>query len=166
MEWDIWVVFFPLRCALCNDKICSLADASFADAWVSDIVKNDVVGTSLIVSRNDVLRDILKNMVLKNKIELKEVNEEIVQKSQALISSKNKINAHIGILNLFGLKTPINVQNDFFRPSILDYFFSLMFFYRIKVMSKRKFWFLIDAYRFYLEKIFSLKNKLKKLIGR
>ena len=51
--------FSPIRCTLCCDHNCELADISFADAWLPEIQEKDNVGSSIIIYRNEIVRGLL-----------------------------------------------------------------------------------------------------------
>ncbi|MCK4454394.1 Coenzyme F420 hydrogenase/dehydrogenase, beta subunit C-terminal domain, partial [Candidatus Parcubacteria bacterium] len=151
--------FFPLRCTLCNDKICRLSDMSFADAWTPELMKNDDVGTSLVISRNEIFEEILNKAIFKEKIELKKVDKNIPLQSQGLYVVKKQLKARIKILRMFGKKIPVYHQ-DLLDSSFSDYYHALSFYFRSCFLSKRYFWSLISLYRFSLKKASYYKSKL------
>ncbi len=139
--------FFPMRCTLCNDKICELADASFADAWLPELMRDNNVGISLVISRTEISEEILNKATLKEKIELKKVNKNVVLQSQSLYEVKSQLKARIRILNLFGKKIPV-YRHELLNSRFFDYFRAISFYLRVSFLSKRYFWRLIDFYRF------------------
>jgi len=153
--------FFPMRCTLCNDKICELADVSFADAWLSELMKDNNAGISLIISRNKISEEILNKATLKEKIELKKVDKNVPLQSQGLYSVKKRLKAHIRILRIFGKKNPIYHQ-DLLNSSFSDCLHALSFYFKNCLLSKRYFWSFIDLYRVLLEKASYYKSKLLK----
>ena len=153
--------FFPMRCTLCNDKICELSDVSFADAWIPDLMKDNNVGISLIISRSEISEEVLKKANLKEKIKLKKVDENVVMQSQSLYAVKKRLKARIKILRIFGKKIPVYHQ-DLLNSSLADYLHAISFYLRVCFLSKRYFWSFIDLYRFLLEKASYYKSKLLK----
>ena len=122
--------FFPMRCTLCNDKICELSDVSFADAWMPELMKDNEVGTSLIISRSETSEKILNKAILKEKIELKKVNENVVMQSQSLYAVKKQLKAHIRILSIFGKKIPVYHQ-DLLNSRFFDQLHAISFYLRV-----------------------------------
>ena len=155
--------FFPMRCTLCNDKICGLSDVSFADAWMPELMKDNSnsAGISLVVSRTKISKEILDKAVLKERVELKEVSESVALQSQSLYPVKKRLNAQIKILRMFGKKVPVYHQ-DLLNSSFSDYLHALTFYFRNCFLSKRYFLDLVDLYRFSLEKASYYKSKLLK----
>ena len=153
--------FFPMRCTLCNDKICELADVSFADAWLPELMKDNNAGISLIISRNETSEEILNKATLKEKIELKKVNENVVLQSQSLYEVKSQLKARIRILKIFGKKNPAYHQN-LLNSDFYDYLRAFSFYLWNCSLSKRYFWGLIRFYSFSLEKASYYKSKLLK----
>ena len=154
--------FFPMRCTLCNDKICCLSDVSFADAWMPELRKADDIGTSLIISRSEIFEDILNRAALKEKVKLKNVGENIPLQSQALYAVKKRLKARITILRIFGKKEPTYGQN-LLNSNFSDYLNALSFYFRNCFLSNRYFWSFIDLYRFLLKNASYCKSKLLKL---
>ena len=153
--------FFPLRCTLCNDKICRLSDMSFADAWTPELMKNDDVGTSLVISRNKIAEQILNKANLKGGIELKKVSEDGALQSQGLNVVKKRLNARIKFLRMFGKKIPA-YHPDLINSRFSDYLYALSFYFQNCFLSKRYFWRLIDFYLFFNKKAGYYKSKLLK----
>jgi coenzyme F420 hydrogenase subunit beta len=154
--------FFPIRCTLCDDKICGLSDVSFADAWMPGLMRDDDVGISLIISRNEISEEILNKAILKEKIELKKVNENMVLQSQSLYAVKKKLKARIRILSIFGKKIPAYHQyllSSSFSDHLRAFSFCIMNYF----LSKRCFWSFIDLYRFLLENASRWKSRLIKI---
>ena len=110
--------FFPVRCLMCSDGICELADISFGDAWLPEL-SDDKIGKSIIVSKSEIGEKILQVMILKNKIELKEVSAKKVIQSQAgmLCFKKKNLNARN---KLFKVVPKYNMQNNLLEPDTID----------------------------------------------
>ncbi|CAD7775855.1 hypothetical protein AIOGIFDO_01849 [Candidatus Methanoperedenaceae archaeon GB37] len=153
--------FFPIRCTLCNDKVCGLSDVSFADAWVPELMKDNDAGISLIVSRNKLFEEFLNRASLKGKIELKNVNKDVVLQSQSLGTIKKQLKARIRILKIFGKKIPLYHQ-DLLKSSFSDHLHVLPFYFRNCFLSKRYFWSLISLYLFSIENASYYKSKILK----
>ena len=154
--------FFPMRCTLCYDKICGLADVSFADAWMPELMKHNDVGISLIITRTEISEEILSKATSREEIELKEVNENVVLQSQSLFKVKKQLKARIRILSIFGKKVPVYHQ-ALLSSSFSDYLHALSFYLRVCSLSKRYFYRLIDFYRFLLEHINRYRSRLIKI---
>lgn len=160
--------FFPMRCTMCDDKICELSDISLGDAWMPELMKNNNIGLSLIISRNKTSEKILSQAALKGKIELQKVNKDVVIKSQSLYAVKKKLKGRISILKFFKRSIPV-YHRDLLISNFSDNFHALLFYIRNYYMSKRNFWNLIALYQLLLENaihIVSYKRKIEKQLFR
>lgn len=110
--------FFPVRCLMCSDGICELADISFGDAWLPEL-SDDKIGKSIIVSKSEIGDKILQMMKSKNEMELNEVDVKKVIQSQAgmLYFKKKSLNARN---KLFKVVPKHNLQNNLLEPDTID----------------------------------------------
>lgn len=150
--------FFPIRCALCSDKICELSDISFGDAWLPEL-SGDKLGESIIISRNRVSEELLQNAISKKKIELYETSSQRVLQSQGLRSVKKRINARISVFNSISKKTPVYYQK-LPESDLFDYIGALSLYLQILISSKQSLWMFLDPYLFLLRCSSYLKSKL------
>lgn len=131
--------FIPIRCTLCSDHACELADISFGDAWLPELA-NDKTGTSIIISRSKMAEEILQNMVSRKIIELNKINSDKVAQSQGMFRfKKDQLKARIFFFKLFGKKIPIYDQK-LPRPKLSDYLMAMWLYFWIYVSSKRYLW--------------------------
>lgn len=151
--------FYPIRCTLCDDKICELSDISFGDAWIPGFIKNDNIGLSLVISRNKTSEEILNSAVLEHQIELKKSTEDVIVKSQSLDTVKKKLRARINIFRLFKKRVPY-YHRDLLISDLFGNFLALLFYVRICFISKYPS--LIVLYRSLLENIIYMKNYIEK----
>jgi len=153
--------FYPLRCLLCNDKMCQLSDASFADAWIPELMRNDNAGTSLIISRNKEFEDLLIKLSLNKLVELKNSDRSLPYRSQGLYQVKKRLDARMKLLKLLGKCIPEYSQD---QPSsnMGNYIHEFNFYTLNLILSKRPYWALIDPYLYLLKKLAYSKSKLIK----
>ena len=108
--------FYPVRCLMCSDGICELADISFGDAWLPEL-SDDKIGKSIIVSKSEIGENILQKMKLKDKVELTEISAKKVVQSQAEMLYFKKKNARN---KLFKVVPKYNMQNDLLEADTID----------------------------------------------
>lgn len=145
VESDYWgsgfgQCFFPIRCMLCCDYTCELADISFADAWLPEIQDN--IGTSLVILRKDASKKILEKAIIKKKIDLTRiVSSKVVQSQAAMLHFKKKdLEARIHLFDLFGKKTPVYNTNGLADPTFRAYVSGIILYVRTYLFSKRYLW--------------------------
>jgi len=140
------IYFFPYRCTLCCDGVCEFSDISFGDGWLPELMKTDKIGTSIIISKTNRGDKVLNNCLTKKKIELKIVDDLSVAESQKAVMKfkKKSFQARMNILRLYNKKVPSYTFN-FQKPSIFDYFNSMLFYVKLWISSKHL-WRLMDIY--------------------
>ena len=123
--------FTPLRCLMCSDGVCELADISFGDAWLPEL-SDDKIGKSIIVSKNKIGEKILQMMKLKNKIEVNKVGAEKVIQSQLgmLYSKKKNLNARRKLFRV------VSKNNDLLESDAGDYLLALFLYLNSYASSK------------------------------
>lgn len=136
--------FIPLRCTLCPDHTCELADVSFGDAWLPELSK-DNLGTSIIISRNEVGDEILHNAVSKGVINLIKANRNMVMQSQNMFRAKKKdLNVRIAFFRIFN-KVPFYYNQKQFNYDAGSYLRTIWLYFWIFVTSKKCLWFLLNV---------------------
>jgi coenzyme F420 hydrogenase subunit beta len=131
--------FIPIRCTLCSDHACELADISFGDAWLPEFA-NDKTGKSIIISRSKMAEEILRGAASRKVIEVNKINSSKVVLSQGIFrSKKNQLKVRIFLFKLFGKKIPIYNQK-LLRPKPIDYIMAIWLYFWIHVSSKRYLW--------------------------
>lgn len=131
--------FFPIRCLLCHDHACELADISFGDAWLPEFA-DDKAGKSIIISRSKVAEEILQSMTSRKMIELNEIDSGKVAQSQGMFYFKrNRLKTRIFFFKLFGKKIP-SYNQKLPRPKLSDYLLTIWHYFWIYVSSKRSLW--------------------------
>ena len=123
--------FTPVRCLLCSDGICELADISFGDAWLPEL-SDDKIGKSIIVSKNEIGEKLLQAMKLKNKIELNETSAKKVIRSQAgmLYFKKKNLNARSKLFKA------VPKNNNSLESDAMDYLIALSPYLNAYISSK------------------------------
>jgi len=148
--WDngFGLYFLPTRCTLCCDGTCELSDISFGDTWLPEF-RNEKIGKSIIVSRTKIGEEILENAKSKRKIELIEIKEDKVVKSQErmLYTKKNDLKARISIFKIFGKKAP-DYNTKLLKPKSTAYLNAISLYLRLCISSKRYLWGLMHTYIF------------------
>jgi len=133
--------FISYRCTMCIDHVCELSDMSFGDAWIEEIKKADNQGTSIIINRTETGQNLLKKMQDQEMIELKSVDKSLIDKSQGMyISKKRKINSRFQIVKLLGKKVPVYNGEETMPPEVVDYLWSLWYYFWIEVSSRKSLW--------------------------
>ena len=152
--------FVPIRCTLCSDQSCELADISFGDIWLPEF-RDDKIGTSVIISRNKVGERILQNAVLKRRIELINIDGSKVVESQkfSLSFKKSYLNARLLLFNIFGKSIPFYNQ-ELLEPKFSAYLHAIMLYLQIYISSKRHLWGLLGIFSFLLGCASYAKKKL------
>ena len=153
--------FMPLRCTLCPDGACELADLSFGDAWLPELA-DDKVGKSVIICRSKVGDDILKNALLEEKINITEVSDKDVLRSQTemLHFKKNDLGNRLFLSRFLGNKLPIY---NMVLPKSGNGISSCILLYLTLLVSSR--WYLNSLLRVYIASRRVL-GKVKNLIRR
>lgn len=146
---DLWgkilnQFFIPLRCTLCVDLACELADVSFGDIYYGKYL-NDEKGTSVCVVRSERGNDLIQDALKKSFIKLEDVDSVTVINSQSypLKLKKEMISSRKRIARIFGEIPELNINNNTFRSS--DYLRSLSLYFKILISRKRILWPLIPA---------------------
>jgi coenzyme F420 hydrogenase subunit beta len=123
--------FTPLRCLMCRDGVCELADISFGDAWLPEL-SDDKIGKSIIVSKNKIGEKILQMMKLRNKIEVNRVGAKKVIQSQVgtLYSKKKNINARSKLFRI------VPKNNNLLESDAMDYLLALFLYLNSYASSK------------------------------
>lgn len=148
--WDngFGLYFPPTRCTLCCDGTCELSDISFGDTWLPEF-RNEKIGESIIISRTKLGEEIIENAKSKRKIELIEIKDDKVVKSQErmLYTKKSDLKARISIFKIFGKKTP-NYNIKLLKPESTAYLNAISLYLQLCISSKRCLWSLIHIYIF------------------
>ena len=154
--------FVPVRCTLCSDQSCELADISFGDIWISEFMV-DKVGTSSIIVRNEMSENILQNMISNKKIELNNLNKDklILSQMYPLHLKKTHLNARIALFKLFGKATP-RYDQELLKPEIFSYLHAILFYFYIFISPKRCSWTFLGLFAIPLRFKNYLNNKIKK----
>ena len=146
--WDILGLFFyyPMRCTLCCDGVCELADISFGDAWLPEF-EGDNVGRSVIISKTEICEEILRNMISKKKINLKKVDKYKAIQTQdgGMLYFKKNLNSRTFLLKLYGKSVP-TYKIDVFKPKIVIFPKTILLYSHISLSSQRYLWGVILPY--------------------
>ena len=146
--WGVFGLFFyPIRCTLCCDGVCELADISFADAWLPEL-ESDTIGESIIISRTEISEKILQNTILKKKIQIKTVGKSKAIQSQeggGMLYFKKNLKARTFLLKLFGKRTP-TYNIELFNPKLVIHLRTMLLYSHIYISSKRYLWMVIPPY--------------------
>lgn len=146
--------FVPVRCTLCSDHVCELADISFGDAWLPELT-NDQLGTSIIISRNKAGEDFLQKTVAHGIINLTKVNESKVMQSQGMFRAKKRdLRARIFLFRLLKKKIPVYYNQTLLKPDFGSYLRAMWGYFWIFIASKRYLWPLLN-----------IKEMISKIIG-
>lgn len=138
--------FVPIRCTLCSDHFCEIADVSFGDIWLPEFQK-EKIGISQVISRNNVSETFLKNAESKKKIELNNIDRDKIIKSQenVLFQKKSYLKNELKLLKFFGKKVPIYNQ-ELLDPKFSWFMYTIFLYSNIYISSKRFLWKFLDIY--------------------
>ena len=138
--------FTHLRCTLCIDGTCELADISFGDAWLPELADNKI-GVSIIISRSKIGNEILQSAISKKKIELNETSsDKVVQSQFGVILKKKAFRAHIFSFKMLGKeKVPI-YNSELLKSKLTAYLIAIWHYLAIYTSSKRYLWGLVYIY--------------------
>lgn len=164
-SWDkgFGQYFFPMRCTLCCDHSCELADIALADAWG---LSEDKIGTSLIVLRTDRVKELLEKCKSKNKIKLDQIDAKKVLKSQSAIQTKkDNLNARFSILKFFGKKVP-TYDLKLSKSGYLAYLKNTIFYLELFLASKKYLWSLLNIYIMVKKYAFGAIGKMIRIIKK
>ena len=152
--------FVPMRCTLCSDQSCELADISLGDIWLPEF-RDDKIGTSVIISRNKIGEKILQNPALKGKIERTNIDRNKVVESQKnpLFYKKSYLNARIFFFKIFGKSIP-SYNQELLEPKFSAYLHAILLYLQIYISSKRHLWGLLGIFSFLLRCASYAKKKL------
>lgn len=150
--------FFSLRCSLCYDKLCELADISFGDAGLSELMDNKI-GESMIISRNKKSENLLQNAMLMKKIELNRIDRTEIMRSlkTPLRFKKNNLKARIFFAKIFGWEVP-DFNQKLLEPKFDAYLEAMLVYLLMYMSSKRYLWNILDAFDFLIK----CKHKIRK----
>lgn len=123
--------FWSLRCTICTDTLCELADISFGDAWLPRYVSADKIGTNIIVTRTEIGDDILSLASNNKEIELEKSspNDLINSQKGSLYFKKNCYKSKEFILKFFKLDLPTYDQ-ILPKVSVVSYIYTINFYAR------------------------------------
>ena len=125
--------FIPLRCILCHDETCDLADISFGDAWLPES-SGDKNGKSIIILRSKNSKEILYSAISKNKIKLIEINSNKVILSQGITK---KFKAYNPIYKIFCIKRMPIYASYRLRSNPIACFYIIIVYLNFKISSNR-----------------------------
>ena len=107
--------FSPIRCMLCCDQTCELADISIGSGWFPYRAYGNA-NQSLVVTRGNLGEDALQKCMSEEKIDLTEINnkekEKLIKLKEMENYKKNTLKVHMTIFKLFGKKTPIYLTHE------------------------------------------------------
>jgi len=105
-SWGFVQKYRPFRCYLCPDLTAEFADISVGDPWYREIEENDQ-GQSLILIRTEKGRKIFHEAVKAGYIVVKEVNPDILYRSQKnLLGKRQAIWGRLLAMKMLGIPYP------------------------------------------------------------
>lgn len=139
------MAFYPIRCTLCCDGACELADISFGDAWLPEF-SDDKIGTSVVISRTRKGEEILQRMMHNRKVELSGITGDKAAQSQGnLRFKKDAIQMRFFLSRLAHHSTPI-YKTKLRRAKPTDFLKSALLYLGLYLSSKRRLWGVTPAY--------------------
>lgn len=151
--------FYPIRCTLCCDKFCELADIAFCDAWLPELA-DDEIGKSIIISKNKISDNILQKALSNKKIKLDEISSNKVLEATGVGFKKNTLKARMFLFRMCGKKIP-TYNSKLLEPSFRAYFDSVVFYLRIYIASKQYFCGFLNTSKFLMKCVSYCIHKLR-----
>ncbi|VVB94824.1 Coenzyme F420 hydrogenase subunit beta [uncultured archaeon] len=142
--------FAPIRCMLCSDQNCELADISVGSEWFP-YLERDNINQSLILVRTKPGEEILKKCELNRKLKLIKINKMRINDYK-----QKRLKAHISIFRLLGKKTPYYNLNGLPNPTFKIYLSNVSLHVRTYFSSKRCLWGLMQICQSFSRKISSV----------
>jgi coenzyme F420 hydrogenase subunit beta len=153
--------FAPIRCMLCIDQTCELADISIGSEWFPYLT-HDNINQSLILLRNKFIENFLQNCKHQKKIELIKIEKEDLSKGVNNYKKK-QLKARMSFFKLFRKTIPtydmMGVQDTTFKA----YLGIISLYMPAYLSSKRYLWSLILIYQLLLQKASDIFRKFKEI---
>ena len=141
--------FFPMRCTMCCDHTCELADISFGDAWLPEL-ENDRIGKSIIITRTILYERKLQIANIKKKINIyRTTSDDVKQSQRGILHFKKSLRSRIVLFKLLNKKVPI-YHTKLLKLKYIEYLGVVWFYLWNRIASRKYLWSLIH-----------LKNSLK-----
>jgi len=155
--WPMFSAFFftPMRCLMCPDEACELADISMGDAWLPEY-EQEKIGESIIISRNNFSEELLTDMKNNDEISIKQISSDKVKDSQLknLIYKKDDFISRLNMLDSLGYKIPEFDNNNVYKKRGRSFLRNLYAYFNVMFskngVSKRILRFIpLPLFRFY-----------------
>jgi len=139
------LTFRPRRCSLCCDGSAELSDISCGDAWLPEFT-DDTLGTSIAITRNKLGDDMIKNTTRIGGLHLRELNSELVIKSQPILVYKKVYIKLFFLLAKIQRKGIPEYKVELADMTISSFFKALLETVGPNLASKRYLWWLIPVW--------------------
>jgi coenzyme F420 hydrogenase subunit beta len=117
--------FWPIRCMVCGDKLCQLADIIFMDAWLPEF-SSDKMGTSIVMVRSK-RGEALVTKAMKNKVvELQAISIKSVMNSQGMATTVRKVAAR-RFFSTLPIKSVFPLYESALKPTYSDFLYAFHF---------------------------------------
>lgn len=151
--------FSPVRCMLCRDQTCELADIAVGSGWFPYLAYGNV-NQSLVLVRSNLAEKILQKCKSEEKIELVKNDEVKLIKLEEMEKYKiSNLKARMSIFNLFGKKTPVYNMDGLSDPTLKVYLSGILLYTRTYFSSKRYLWSLMSICQLFLRKVLSIVRR-------
>ena len=136
--------FFPMRCTLCSDHSCELADISFGDIGFTEF-QHDSIGISSIISRSEVGDRFLKQAASAGVIELSNISRDRLAESKigAFYRKKKDLRTRRSLFRLQHKSIPDDATR-LLNPDFLSYIYAMVLYPEIYISRRRRLWGLIS----------------------
>ena len=153
--------FGPIRCMLCSDQTCELADISIGSEWFPYLAQ-DNINQSLVLVRSELAENNLQNCKRQKKIELIKIYKEDLLKGMDNYK-KNHLKARMSFFKLFGKTIPAYNIMEIPDPTFKAYLGCISLYLRAYLSSKRCLWTLLPIYQLLLRKALDIFRKFKEI---
>ena len=145
--------FGPVRCMLCSDETCELADISVGSEWFPYLESGNV-NQSLVLVKSKLGEEILQKCEHEDKVKLIKIDKENLFNSKGMITyKKNNLKARISLFKLLGKKTPYYNTDGLPDPTFKAYLSNTLLYMRAYISSKRYLWSMMSICQSFFKKL-------------
>jgi coenzyme F420 hydrogenase subunit beta len=147
--------FGPIRCMLCSDETCELADISVGSEWFPYLAY-DNINQSLVLVKSKLGEEILQKCEHGDKVKLIKIDKKKFKSKGMRNYKKNNLKARISLFKLLGKKTPYYNTEGLPAPTFKAYLSNILLYMRAYLSSKRYLWGVMPILQSFLHKILSV----------
>lgn len=132
--------FTPIRCTLCSDHSCELADVSFGDIDFPEF-RHDSLWISAMICRSQIGDRFLKQATLAGIIELSNISRDRLAESKmgAFYRKKKHLTSRRNLFGLRGKPVP-NDTTKLLKSNVLSYIYAIALYLEMCISRRRRLW--------------------------